>query len=79
MVGKPQRFSPTRESKSADRFSPVPQAQESSSGKKPQNGWYFWRLDSQGHRALKDVRAEYLHAVAPDEVEEDNGDSNGVE
>lgn len=38
--------------------------------KKSTNGWNFWRLDPDGRRRLKDVRAEYLRVVSPEEVEE---------
>ena len=35
------------------------------------NGWHFWRLDPDGRRALREVRAEYLHAVSPEDADED--------
>ncbi|HEX5055639.1 MAG TPA: DUF262 domain-containing protein [Gammaproteobacteria bacterium] len=38
-------------------------------------GWSFWRLDPEGRRRLKDVRAEYLSMVSPQEAEEDDADS----
>jgi hypothetical protein len=40
--------------------------------KKNTNGWNFWRLDSNGRRPLKDVRAEYLRVVSPEEAEEED-------
>jgi hypothetical protein len=40
--------------------------------KKNTNGWSFWRLDANGRRPLKDVRAEYLRVVAPEEAEQDD-------
>ena len=43
--------------------------------KKSTNGWNFWRLDANGRRPLKEVRAEYLRVVSPDEVEEDDTES----
>jgi Protein of unknown function DUF262/Protein of unknown function (DUF1524)/Restriction Enzyme Adenine Methylase Associated len=38
--------------------------------KKNTNGWNFWRLEADGRRPLREVRAEYLHVVAPDEADE---------
>ena len=43
------------------------------------NGWNFWRLDPNGRRPLKDVRAEYLRVVSPEEAEEDDADSAEVD
>jgi hypothetical protein len=45
--------------------------------KKNTNGWHFWRMDPNGHRALSDVRSDYLRVVSPEEVEED--DATGTE
>lgn len=36
--------------------------------KKQTNGWSFWRLNENGRRPLKEVRAEYLRVVAPDDA-----------
>lgn len=36
--------------------------------KKNTNGWNFWRLNENGRRSLKDVRAEYLRIVAPEDA-----------
>lgn len=43
--------------------------------KKVTNGWNFWRLEPNGRRPLKEVRAEYLRVVSPDEAEGDDADS----
>jgi uncharacterized protein DUF262/uncharacterized protein DUF1524/RAMA domain-containing protein len=43
--------------------------------KKSTNGWNFWRLEPNGRRALKEVRAEYLRVVSPGETEEEDADS----
>jgi hypothetical protein len=43
--------------------------------KKSTNGWNFWRLDANGRRPLKTVRAEYLRMVSPDEAEEEDVES----
>lgn len=43
--------------------------------KKATNGWYFWRLDSNGKRPLRDVRAEYMRVVSPEEAEGDDGEA----
>jgi len=43
--------------------------------KKTTNGWDFWRLDPSGRKPLKDVRAEYLSVVSPQEAEDEDGDS----
>ena len=32
------------------------------------DGWSFWRLEPNGRRPLKEVRAEYLRVVSPEEV-----------
>jgi hypothetical protein len=40
--------------------------------KKPSKGWYFWRLEPNGRRSLRDARAEYLRVVSPEEAEEDD-------
>ncbi|MGQ0712815.1 MAG: GmrSD restriction endonuclease domain-containing protein [Gemmatimonadaceae bacterium] len=32
------------------------------------DGWNFWRLEAHGRRPLKEVRAEYLTVVSPEEV-----------
>lgn len=45
--------------------------------KKNTNGWLFWRTEENGRRTLKDVRAEYLRVVAPEDAEA--GDGAGVE
>lgn len=47
--------------------------------KKSTNGWNFWRLDANGRRPLKEVRAEYLRVVSPQEAEEDDPDSGDVD
>lgn len=39
--------------------------------KKSSNGWNFWRLDPNGRRPLKDIRAEYLKMVSPEGAEEE--------
>lgn len=43
--------------------------------RKRTNGWYFWRLELNGRRRLKDVHAEYLSAVSPGSMHEDDDDS----
>lgn len=43
--------------------------------KKNTNGWHFWRLDPTGRHPLKEVRAEYLRVVSPEEAEEEDEDS----
>jgi hypothetical protein len=43
--------------------------------KRSTNGWHFWRLEANGRKPLKDVRAEYLRVVSPEEVEEEDADS----
>jgi hypothetical protein len=43
--------------------------------KKSTNGWNFWRLGQNGGRPLKEVRAEYLRVVSPNEVEEEDSNS----
>lgn len=47
--------------------------------KKPTNGWTFWRLDENGRRSLKDVRAEYLRVVSPEEAEEEDAEPTAVD
>ena len=47
--------------------------------KKSTNGWNFWRLEPNGRRPLKDVRAEYLRVVSPEEAEEEDVDSAEVD
>lgn len=47
--------------------------------KKSTNGWNFWRLDPNGRRPLKDVRADYLRVVSPEEAEEDDSDPTDVD
>jgi hypothetical protein len=47
--------------------------------KKSTNGWNFWRLDPSGRRPLKEVRAEYLRVVSPEEVEEEEAESTEVD
>ena len=42
--------------------------------KKGTNGWNFWRLDPNGRRPLKQVRADYLRVVSPEEVEKEDAD-----
>jgi hypothetical protein len=32
------------------------------------DGWSFWRLDPQGRRPIREVRAEYLRMASPEEV-----------
>jgi hypothetical protein len=44
--------------------------------KKATNGWNFWRLDPHGRRQLKEVRADYLRVVAPDEARDEDGDAD---
>jgi hypothetical protein len=44
--------------------------------KKPSKGWYFWRLEQNGSRSLKDARAEYLRVVSPEGVEEDDNSAS---
>ncbi|MBK8003912.1 MAG: DUF1524 domain-containing protein [Gemmatimonadetes bacterium] len=46
---------------------------------KPTNGWHFWRLEPSGRRSLKEVRAEYLRLVSPEEVEEEEGNSGAAD
>lgn len=36
--------------------------------KKSTDGWNFWRLEPNGRRPLKEVRADYLRVVSPEEV-----------
>ena len=40
--------------------------------KRSTNGWNFWRLEPNGRRPLKEVRADYLRVVSPGEVEEED-------
>ena len=47
--------------------------------KKSTNGWNFWRLDPNGRRSLKEVRAEYLRVVSPEEAEEEDSNSADVD
>jgi hypothetical protein len=47
--------------------------------KKNTNGWNFWRLDSNGRRSLKEVRAEYVRVVSPGEAEEEDATSTHVD
>lgn len=47
--------------------------------KKSTNGWNFWRLDPNGRRPLKEIRAEYLKVVSPEEVEEDDPETAEVD
>ncbi len=47
--------------------------------KKSTNGWNFWRLDPNGRRPLKEVRAEYLRVVSPEEAEEEDVESAEVD
>jgi hypothetical protein len=47
--------------------------------KKNTGGWNFWRLDPNGRRPLKEVRAEYLRVVTPGVAEEDDADSPEVD
>jgi len=42
---------------------------------KPTNGWWFFLIDQQSRRSLKDVRIEYLESIAAD-VEEDDSDDD---
>lgn len=46
--------------------------------KKTTNGWYFWRLEPNGRRSLRDVRAEYLRLVSPEGADEEDADSAEV-
>lgn len=43
--------------------------------KKATNGWNFWRLDPNGRRPLKEVRAEYLSVVSPEQGVDEDGDA----
>lgn len=43
--------------------------------KKSTNGWNFWRLEPNGRRPLKEVRAEYLRVVSPEGAEEEDPNS----
>mgnify|MGYP000017528640 CR=1 FL=1 len=43
--------------------------------KKATNGWHFWRLETNGHRSLKEVRAEYLRVVSPEGAEDEDANS----
>jgi Protein of unknown function DUF262/Protein of unknown function (DUF1524)/Restriction Enzyme Adenine Methylase Associated len=47
--------------------------------KKNTNGWNFWRLDPNGRRPMKEVRAEYLRVVSPEEAEEEDANSADVD
>lgn len=47
--------------------------------KKATNGWYFWRLEPNGRRSLKDVRAEYLRVVSPKGADEEDANSADVD
>lgn len=47
--------------------------------KKSTNGWGFWRLDPSGEKRLREVRAEYLRVVSPEEVEEEDANSAEVD
>lgn len=42
--------------------------------KRSTNGWNFWRLDATGRRPLKDVHAEYLRVVSPEDAD---GEADG--
>lgn len=46
--------------------------------KKSTNGWSFWRLEPNGRQPLKEVRAEYLRVVSPEEADEEDADSSEV-
>lgn len=39
------------------------------------NGWNFWRLEQDGRRPLREVRADYLKMVSPEEADEDDEDN----
>lgn len=56
-----------------------PSSAGSSVRKKATNGWDFWRLDPNGRRPLKDVRADYLRVISPEEVEEEDADSTAAD
>jgi hypothetical protein len=43
------------------------------------NGWRFWQLDTSGRQSLRDVRAEYLRVVAPEEAEPEDAEANSVD
>jgi len=45
--------------------------------KKNTNGWGFWRMNSNGRRSLRDVRAEYLRVVSPETDEEGQESAEG--
>jgi hypothetical protein len=47
--------------------------------KKSTNGWNFWRLDPNGDRPLRRVRAEYLRVVSPEGTDEDDANSTDLE
>jgi Protein of unknown function DUF262/Restriction Enzyme Adenine Methylase Associated/Protein of unknown function (DUF1524) len=47
--------------------------------KKSTNGWNFWRLDSSGRRPLKEVRAEYVRVVSPEEAEGEDASAADVD
>lgn len=46
--------------------------------KRGTNGWDFWRLEPNGRRPLKEVRAEYLEVVSPDEATDDDAETEGT-
>jgi hypothetical protein len=46
---------------------------------KPTNGWHFWRVEANGPKRLRDVRAEYLSVVSPEEAEEEDAESVEVD
>lgn len=42
----------------------------------PTNGWWFFLVDRQSRRSLKDVRIDYLESIAADEDEDDSDDDD---
>jgi hypothetical protein len=40
------------------------------------NGWWFFLVDQQSRRSLKDVRLDYLESIAADVEDEDDDDDD---
>jgi hypothetical protein len=46
---------------------------------KPTNGWYFFLVDKQARRSLRDVRRDYLESLAEPVEEEEDDDEDAVD
>lgn len=47
--------------------------------KKSTNGWNFWRLETDGRRPLREICAEYLRVIAPDEADQGESESGDAD